>query len=228
VNHLTTAAFLLAGAAVLQAPCVFAQPTDPPRPRFEVGIGSLSIGQQPLGTKAATETTGAGGSTPLFSTSSELASAVGMAGRIGVRLTRSLVAEAEASYLTPQLRVAISGDVEGAAAVTATETIQQFTIGGGMLWYVTNHWWTSRFEPFVIAGGGYLQQLHDPATLVESGHYYQFGGGATYLLVASPRLHTNGIGARADVRALVRSKGVALDGGGHASPAFGVSAFVRF
>jgi hypothetical protein len=228
VSRLGTAAFLLAGAGMLHAPAALAQSADPPKARFEVGIGSLWIGAQPLGTKTATETTGAGSTLSLFNSSSELAGAAGVAGRIGVRVTRSFVAEVEASYLTPQLRIAISGDVEGAAAVTATETIQQVTVGGGVLWYLPNRGWAKRFAPFAMAGGGYLQQLHDPATLVETGHYYQFGGGATYVLVASPHLHTKGIGARVDVRALIRSKGVAFDDGGHTSPAFGVSAFVRF
>ena len=228
MTRLKTAAFLLAGATMLHAPAALAQAADPPRPRFEVGIGSLWIGPQPLGTKTATETTGAGTTLSLFSTSSDLAGAAGVAGRIGVRVVRSVVVEAEASYIKPQLRIAISGDFEGAAAVTATETIQQVTIGGGVLWYLPNRAWTRRFAPFALAGGGYLRQLHDQATLVETGRFYQFGGGATYLLVSSPHRHTKGIGARVDVRALIRSKGVAFDGGGHTSPALGVSAFVRF
>ena len=197
-------------------------------PRFEVGMGALWVGGQPLGTKAATETTGPGGSAPLFSTSSDLAGAAGIDGRVGVRLTRALVAEAEASYLTPQLRVAISGDFEGAAAVTATETVQQFTIGGGVLWYLPNGGRARRFAPFAVAGGGYLRQLHDQGTLVDTGRYYQVGGGATYLLASGRHFHTNGIGARVDVRAFFRSKGVAFDGGGHTSPAAGLTAFVRF
>lgn len=228
MTRLETAAFLLGGAAMLHAPAAFAQSADPPRPRFEVGIGSLWIGQQRLGTKAATETTGSGGTLSLFNSSSDLGSEAGVAGRIGVRVTRSLVAEAEASYLKPQLRIALSGDVEGAAAVTATETIRQVTIGGGVLWYLPNRVRTRRVAPFAMAGAGYLRQLHDQAALVETGRFYQVGGGATYLLVSSPRFHTKGIGARVDARALIRSKGVAFDGGRHTSPAFGVSAFVRF
>jgi hypothetical protein len=227
VTRLTTAAFLLAGAA-MQATTAFAQAADPPKARFEVGIGSIWVGRQPLGTKTATETTGAGSTLSLFNSSSELASAAGVAGRVGVRVTRSFAAEAEASYSKPQLRIAISGDFEGATAVSATETIQQVTIGGGVLWYLPNRGWTRRFAPFAMAGGGYLRQLHDQATLVETGRFYQVGGGATYVLVASRRVHMKGIGARVDARALIRSKGVAFDGGGHTSPAFGVSAFVRF
>jgi hypothetical protein len=228
VTRLKLAAFLLAGVAFLQAPAAFAQAADPPRTRFEAAFGALWIGRQPLGASSANETKSTGDSTPLFSTSSDLAGAAGIDGRVGVRVTRSLVAEVEASYAKPQLRIAISGDAEGAAATTATETVQQFTVGAGVLWYLPNRGWTPRLAPFAMAGGGYLRQLHDQATLIETGRFYQFGGGATYLLFSSPHFHTKGIGARADVRALIRSKGIAFDGGGHPSPAFGASAFVRF
>ena len=222
------AACLLAGVAFLQAPAAFAQPADPPQTRFEAAFGALWIGHQPLGVSSANETTSTGGTTPLFSTSSDLASTAGIDGRVGVRVTRSLVAEVEASYAKPQLRIAVSGDAEGAAAVTATETIQQFTVGAGVLWYLPHGGWIPRLAPFARAGGGHLRQLHDQATLIETGRFYEFGGGATYLLVSRPHVHLKGIGARVDLRAIRRSKGVVFDGGGATSPAFGASAFVRF
>lgn len=230
------AAFLanrVAVVGVLSALCgwsspALAQSADPAPARFDVGIGALWIGQQALGTKAAMETTGAGATRALFNASSGLASASGVAGRIGLRVTRGFAAEAEASYLKPQLRVALTGDAEDAAAVTATETVQQFTIGGGALWYPPIRRWSSRFAPFATAGGGYLRQLHDQATLVETGRFYYVGGGFSALLVAGGHFHAKGLGVRADVRALIRSKGVAFDGGSETSPAAGVSAFVRF
>jgi hypothetical protein len=225
--RLTAAALLLAGGVLLQSSAAFAQTADPPT-RFEVAFGALWIGHQPLGTINANETVSDGSTTPLFSTTSDLAGVAGMDGRVGVRIARSFVAEAEASYLKPQLRIAISGDTEGAAPLTATETIQQFTVGGGVLWYVPNHGWSPRVAPFAMAGGGYLRQLHEQNTLVETGSFIQFGGGATYLLSSQPRFHTRGIGARVDLRAIRRSGGVAFDGGGRTAPAFGLSAFVRF
>ena len=220
------AAFLLAGAVTLHAPAVFAQSAGPPLPRFEAGLGALWMGRQPLGENTVTETTGAGGARPLFQSSSELSGASGLAGRLGVRVTGSLVAEGEASYGKPQLRIALSGDAESAAAVTAAETVQQFTIGGGLLWYVPVR--TERLAPFAMAGGGYLRQLHEGATLIETGRFYQFGGGVSVLLLPGKRFHTEGVGARVDARAVIRSRGVAFDGGLKTSPAVGVSAFVRF
>ena len=228
MTRIKAAAFLVSGIAMLHAPAALAQQADPPKARFEVGIGSLWIGRQPLGSKGATETTGAGGTLTLFTSSSELAGGAGLDGRIGVRLTRWLVAEAEASYLKPQVRIAIGGDFEGASPVTATETVQQLTIGGGVRWNLSSRHWTPRFTPFAMAGGGVLRQLHERGTLLETGRYYQVGGGATYLLVQGRHFHTKGIGARVDARALVRSKGLAFDGGSKTSPAVGVSAFVRF
>jgi hypothetical protein len=205
-----------------------AQSADPPEWRVDVGLGVMWMGRQPLGDRTATETTASGGALALFKTSSELTARAGVDGRIGVRLTRSLVVEGEASYLKPQLSIAVSGDSEGAAAVTAAETVEQFTIGGGVRWYVPGRHWSPRFAPFATAGGGYLRQLHEKATLVETGRYYQIGGGVSALLFRGGRFHTTGVGVRADVRALIRSKGVAFDGGTKASPAAGVSAFLRF
>src|SRR6478752_1516746 len=102
------AALVLAGVALALAPAASAQSADPPSSRVEIGAGALWIGRQPLGQKSATETTAAGGA--------------GISARAGVRVTRSLVVEADASYLKPQLRIALAGDSEGAAAITAAET----------------------------------------------------------------------------------------------------------
>jgi hypothetical protein len=225
VIRVASVAWLLVCASVLSASPASAQSASAAESRFELGIGGLWMGTGSMGSKTATETTGSGAATPLFNTTSELGSAFGVEGRIGVRVFRSLVAEADSSYLKPQLRIATSADTEGAAPVTATETVEQFTIGGGALWYLHQ---SPRIAPFVMAGAGYLRQLHEQGTLVGAGSYYQFGGGVNLLLVPSRRFHTKGLGARVDVRALIRSKGIAFDGGSTTSPAAGVSAFVRF
>jgi hypothetical protein len=226
VTRSGSAAVVAIVSLLLHAPPALAQ-TDPPRSHVEIGAGLLWDGSQSLGTKAATEATAAGSTSALFNTSTQLSGAAGFAARIGVHLTGSLVLEGDASYLKPQLRVAISADAEGGAAVTAAETMQQFTVGAKALWYLPGRWPT-RFAPFAMAGGGYLRQLHEQATLAETGRFYQFGGGVNALLVTQRHFHTNGAGVRFDASALVRSRGVAFDGGSKTSPAAGVSAFVRF
>jgi hypothetical protein len=208
-------------------PAAHAQ-TPPAGPgRLEASIGALWIGHQVLGSANATETTPTGSPAQIFTTSSELAGVFGLEGRFAVRLLASLEAEVQGSYGAPELRVAIAGDTEGASSVTAVETVQQFTIGGGVVWYVPARA-ESRLVPFVTGGVGQLRQMHQDRVQLDTGWYVQLGGGVKYFLFSRPSGFVNALGVRVDVRALVRGKGVAFDEGGHTSPAVGASAFVRF
>jgi len=223
------ALFVLIGLVSVMVPPARAQSADAAEPgRLEVAIGPLWVGRQAFGSSDATETTSAGGRLTLFGTSTELAGASGLEARVGVRLSRVFEAEGSATYATPQLRTQIGNDFESAAPATATEVVQQFTVGGGLLWYVRSARSASRLAPFAMAGAGYLRQLHESATLVETGRFYQLGGGVKYLFVSRPGSHVKGIGVRVDVRALVRQQGVAFDAGLHISPAAGASLFARF
>jgi hypothetical protein len=221
------AAIALAALVVcaLSVRAAHAQPATGPG-RIEVSFGSLWIGDQALGTADANQTTPTGGQLEIFTTSTELTTIFGLELRAAVRVLPSLEVEFEGSYGHPELRVAISGDTEGAAAVTAVDTVQQFTIGGGAVWYLPHV--SARLVPFVTGGLGQLRQMHQDRISLETGLYYQVGGGVKYFLFSRPSGFFNALGVRADVRALVRTKGVAFDDGGHASPAAGVSAFVRF
>jgi hypothetical protein len=221
------AAVVVMGVAALDAPVAYAQPASPDPGRFEVSIGSVWIGRQPLGSNSANETTGAGGTLTLFRTASELANVNGLEGRVGVRMWRGLEAEVEASYGKPQLNISISDDTESATAIATAETIQQIMIGAGVVWALPHRSWSERLVPFVTAGGGYLRQVHDPATLVDTGRFYQIGGGVKVLLVSRSNRFVNGVGVRVDARAVVRSKGVAFDAASHASPAIAAALFLR-
>jgi hypothetical protein len=196
--------------------------------RIEVSAGALWFAHQALGSTDANETTPGGSSLKIFATTSDLASVAGVEGRIAVRLLRSLEAEVEASYGTPRLNVTISNDFENAAPVTATEVVEQFTVGAGVVWYLPFRSWASRLAPFVTAGGGQLRHRHEQRTLLEIGQYYQVGGGVKVLLFSRPRGFVNAIGARVDARAVVRRDGVSFDDRAHTAPAVGIAAFVRF
>ena len=222
-----TAVFAIAAAALLHAAPSLAQSAAPPS-RLELGVGALWVGGESLGAVAAAESRGAGGTSTLFNTSTELGSSTGVEGRIAVRVSRAFSAEAAASYMKPQLRIAVSGDVEGAASITATEAIHQFMVGGRVIWRIPAKRWSPRFAPFAMGGAGYLRQLHEAGTLADTGRYYEVGGGVNALLMSRRRWRAKGAGIRADVRAVVRAGGVAFDSGSNASPAAGVSAFVRF
>ncbi|HJZ70807.1 MAG TPA: hypothetical protein VKE51_03655 [Vicinamibacterales bacterium] len=193
--------------------------------RIELSGGAAWLGSQAFGSADANETTSTGTAFRLFSTSSELGSAAAFDARVGVRVAGTLVVEADTSYARPELRITTSSDVESATGVTAVERLQQYTIGGGATWYVPT---ASRVAPFVAGGGGYLRQLHDRRLLVQTGRYYQFGGGAVYLLSSRSAGALKATGLRVDLRATIFKDGVALDGGTHATAAVAGSFLVRF
>jgi hypothetical protein len=221
-------AVLVISVSALHATVTDAQPAFPETGRLEVSVGSLWVGRQVLGSTSANETTGAGGTFTLFNTSTELASLHGVEGRVGVRVWRGVEAAVEASYGKPPLRIAISNDTENAAQVTALETTRQITVGAAVIWSIPYRPLGGRLVPFVTAGAGLLRDVHETETLIDTGRYYQFGGGVKVLLVSRPSSFFKGLGARADVRAMVRLKGVAFDNAGHTSPAIAASVFVRF
>ena len=193
--------------------------------RLEISAGAAWLGTQTFGSATATETTPSGGAFSLFTTSSELGSATAFDARVGVRIAGTLVVEADATYARPELRVTVANDVESGPSITAAERLQQYMIGGGATWYVPGR---SRIVPFVTGGGGYLRQLHDRALLVETGTYYQVGGGVLYLLSSRQDRRLKATGIRVDVRAVSLTDGVAIDGGRHSAPAVAGSFFVRF
>jgi len=193
--------------------------------RLEISAGAAWLGSQTFGSASATETTPSGGTFSLFNTSSEMGSAGAFDARVGVRLAGTLVVEADATFARPELRVTIANDVENAPSITAVERLQQYMIGGGATWYVPRR---NRIVPFVTGGGGYLRQLHDRALLVETGTYYQVGGGILYLLSSHPGNRLKATGIRADVRAVILHGGASFDGGRHTAPAVTGSFFVRF
>jgi hypothetical protein len=228
VTRVSPPVLALLGVVAVHVPAAWAQATGADPGRIELSAGALWVGQQVLGSNAANETTSTGTSLRLFSASSDLAAAAGVDGRVGVRLSHALVATAEASYTKPQLRVSISNDTENSTPVTAIETTQQYMIGGAVVWYLPYRFNASRVAPFVTGGGGYLRQLHEAATLVVTGRYYQVGGGVTYLFASRPNRILKGLGLRAEARAIVRQHGVAFDTSAHLAPALAAALFARF
>jgi hypothetical protein len=82
--------------------------------------------------------------------------------------------------------------------------------------------------PFVTMGAGYLRQLHDAKTLVETGQTYHVGGGAKLAMVSRMDGRLKEIGLRMEARACIRSGGVALDDRAHAAAAITAALFARF
>ena len=196
---------------------------------MEVSIGPVWIGRASFGSRDADETTGSGGTFRLFTTSSELAAASGVEGRVAVRLTRAFEAEARASYSQPELRITAASDAESSnAPKTATGVIRQFIVGGAVVWYPSLPRLGPRARLFVSAGAGVMRQLESGGTVVETGSAYDVGGGLKYALKSRDTGGLKGIGARMDAGAKVRARGVTLDDRAHASPFLAASIYLRF
>ena len=205
-----------------------AQPAMPLPGRLLVAAGVRWASASTISSVAATETTAAGGRFQLFATETSIASALGINGRFGIRLTRSIDAEASASFAKPELRTRVSADVENAAGFTASESVNEMTIEGSFVLHLGERRFGARAIPYLSAGAGFLGDLHEGGTLAENGAVVHAGGGLDYPFKTATNGAINTLGVRVDGRALFRSGGVSLDDAWHVSPAVLVSMFARF
>jgi len=196
--------------------------------RFDVSFGGMWIGGAGLGSTSAEIRANNVSPTPfrLFSAETRVASAPGWDARIGYWLTRSIAVEGGVARIMPELRTRITGDAEGAAALTAAERLHQYFVDARVIWLLP------RFSvggavPFVSAGGGYLRQLHEGQTLVETGQVYQVGGGVRRQLMTDIGWFRS-IGARLDGRVYVLVDGVQVEDRPRTHGGFSGSVFVTF
>lgn len=199
-----------------------------PAGRLELGGGVIWIGSASVGSSDAAESTPSGGLSPIFKTSSTLNGAGGLRIHAGFRLTRSIDLEALASFSKPTLETAATGDIENAPNVTASETVKQYIIGGGVLWYVPVKSMSSRLRPFVGGHAAYLRQLHESDTLAVTGQSYEIGGGVKYFVPVQRRSRVKGYGVRGDAGVAARRNGVFFDTTTRFAPTVAGSIFIRF
>jgi len=212
-------------AACAFAVCASTARAQDPNSRVDFGAGIRWAGHANLGSATATETTGSGSTSPLFSTSSELSGAAGFGVNIDVRVARRVEAVAIATFAKPTIHTTISNDIESSGSVTASETVKEYAFGGGALVYLPRG--NARLRPFAAGTVAYLRQLHESNTLVATGTAFQFGGGVKYLF-GSRRGRFKGLGVRAEAAVEGRRKGVAFDSRTLFSPVVAASLFARF
>jgi hypothetical protein len=190
---------------------------------LEFAVGPVWMGRATLAGADANETTSSGTPFRLFTTSSTISSMAGLEGRVAYRLMPRLELQGSAGYVAPDLRVAISGDVENAPPTTAAEQIRQFTFAGGVSWYVSTG---GALAWFIEAEGGYLRLLHEDRTLAATGRTYSAGFGVKYAFHTSSS-GVKAVGARIDARAVARSRATLFDET-RISPAAAVDLYIRF
>lgn len=217
--------------ACLSCAPVFAQAPGQPalRPgRFVVGAGLVLSGGYPIGDAVAELRTNATGAAPppftWFAAASRVRAAPGTAVRIEYALTKSVAIEGGGSFAQPVIGVSLSQDPEATALHIDGETLHQIVIEGGASWQLP---WRlgGRVAPFVAGGAGYLRQLHEERTLVETGQVYSAGGGARYFLRGGSAA-LRPVGVRADLRAVWRRRGIDFANRTRVSPSATIALFV--
>jgi hypothetical protein len=154
----------------------------PRRGSIEVGGGVTFLPGFDMGGGTANLTTSAPAARfDLFATGSRVGDFVGVNGRIGYYLSRSISIEGSIRFARPELAVDLSADAESAPDVTATETASHYVIGGSVLVDLRGASFAGgRGMPFVSGGAGYLRELHEGNLLVETGTEYHATGGLKY------------------------------------------------
>lgn len=196
--------------------------------RFEVAAGGLWAAPVSAGAADATETAANGTRFRLFASESSTASTLGLEGRVGVRLTPVLQLDGSVSHAAPELRTRITSDVEGIPNATVAETVNQWTIEAALVAHLVRWRVGPRGVPFLSVGAGYLRQIHEGETLVETGRIYQFGGGVKYLLKRAGDGRLKSAGLRFGARGAVRTGGWRLENRVRIAPLVDVSLFLRY
>jgi hypothetical protein len=194
----------------LSASSVAAQ-TDPPLHRLQLAAGIGFVSGASLG-DADADLRSSTSSDPyrVFATSSRLAGATILDLRAGLDLTTRFGVEAHALYGHPELRTNVTGDVEDAPSVTATERLDHYVIDGGIV-VKFDEFRVGGWQPFAVGGAGYLRQLHEGLTVTEEGLVFYVGGGARRTLFTRPSGLLRALGARVDVRLNILSGGITVE-----------------
>ena len=214
------------------APARAQRPADPRElalHRITLTIGGGVFSGAAVGTRDADLRANADRPQPyaLFSSSTRFGASPMIELRIGMALSRRVVAEARGAFNRAALRTSVSADVEGAPALTVVERVDQYVIGGGVL-VMLHEARLAGMVPFAAAGAGYLRQLHEGLTLVEHGHTFDVGGGLVRSLLSRDRGIVRAAGLRADARLYLLSGGVTVRAGPRPHGAISGSAFVAF
>ena len=168
------------------------------------------------------------GSTPppftWFSASSKVGSVASVTGRVGFTLTPTLAIEGGGVFGMPRVAVTITGDTETNQQDLEGEQLRQYLLDGAVVWHLPVRL-GPRARPFVVGGAGYLRQLHEERTLVETGQVYYAGVGARYWIRGGSGT-ARSLGLRGDLRANLRRGGIDFEDKARVYPTLAIHLFL--
>ncbi len=199
--------------------------------RLELGATVEWFGPSDLGDRTPTLVGNpAEGSTtfPLFTTNGQQNPAVGLGAILGWRLARRVTIQGGFTVSRPGIELTTTDDVEQEGETTSEGRLTEYLFDGGVVINLGNIPNTWKWRPFVSGGGGYLRQVHDGGTVIESGHVFYGGGGVKYRLRATPARRLKSVELRLQGRLLIRNGGFSLDDGSRASLNVGAGLVAAF
>ncbi len=209
----------------------YAQPAaGPPFRRIDFHVGGGIVSATTLGSADANlrANSAARQPFPLFSTESRVPSAATFHARAGFAFSRRAGIEGGLTFSRPYLRTLLTADVEQAPSLTAAERIDEYLFDASLVVALDELRMGARTVPFIVAGGGYLRQLHEGLTVIEHGQVYHAGGGVKHWLMARDRGFVSGVGLRADARVHLIVGGIDLEDRPRSQVAISGSAFLTF
>jgi hypothetical protein len=225
----------VAAAAVMVIGVADLGAQGPPDPhlrarRPSVSAGVFTTGGYPIGEATAELRRNVLGTTApppftLFRSSTEVNRAAGLDVHVAWPLSPSLAVEIGGAFSRPGLTVSIDGDPEGPAVTLDGSRVAQYVVDATLVWQLSQVRMGDRTRPFVSAGGGYLRQLYDERTRVETGQLLHVGAGVRHWLRGGRGVGRD-VGLRGDVRYYLRRQGVEFAGETRQFPAASVSLFV--
>jgi hypothetical protein len=220
----------LALSLAICAPAAAQVLAERPVHRFEASVGGVGLGGAELGSRDADlrGTNIPTNDVTVFSTSTTTGGAPGFDGRVAFWVTRSFAVEAGFVVTRPVVRTRVTGDIEDAEDLTLEEDLDQYFVEASGVFLLDRFAFGERTVPFVSAGAGYLRQLHEGRTFIETGQVYHVGGGIRHWLRLRDMGFLRAAGLRADVRAYFLSNGFALDEGTQSHAAISGAFFVTF
>lgn len=159
-----------------------------------------------------------------FSASSEVGQATSAVARVGFTLSPHVMIEGGGVFGMPRVAVTITGDAETSQQHLEGERLKQYLFDGALVWHLPMRLGT-RVRPFAIGGAGYLRQLHEERTLVETGQVYYAGVGARYWFRGGSGVGRS-LGMRGDVRANFRRGGIDFEDQTRVYPTVAIHLFV--
>ncbi len=201
----------------------------PWRPVFDLAAGwngTSDLGRVEATTRGTSVGTATAPAFRLFSTDSELGAAPAVAVSVVLPVSRRWAVAVRGAAARPTLATRISADAEGAPTVDATEEVADYAVDVSVLYHLPRLG-GRRARPYLVAGGGYLRQLHEDNALVDTGRTWHGGAGLRWWLRGGDQT-TRAVGLTGEARWVWRSGGIAFADGARGMPAAALGLFVGF